>query len=102
MNYSQKEQKFINSLQVLEFLFKLQKLRLCPEITIFDGDFIIHFDDIHGRDMTESVIITKESIWNGYGWSFDELISALDKKIEVCDGEEYEYFHISYRKDALF
>lgn len=92
----------ISTIQVLEFLSKAQKLGLNPEITIFDGDFIIHYGDVYGRDMTESIIITKESVWNGYGWSFDELISALDKKIEVCDEEKYEYFHISYRKDAPF
>ena len=82
----------INTTQVLEFLFKLQKLRLCPEITIFDGDFIIHFDDVHGRRMTESIIITKESVWNGYGSSFDELISILDKKIMEQENEPNTIF----------
>jgi len=73
----------VTTIQVLEFLSKSQKLGLNPEITILDGDFIIHFDDVHGRNMTESIIITKESAWNGYGWSFDELISVLDEKIGV-------------------
>ena len=30
-----------------------------------------------------SITITNESVWNGYGWGFDELMSVLDKKIGV-------------------
>jgi hypothetical protein len=71
----------ITTAQVLEFLAKAQKLDLNPEITIFDGDFIIHFDDTLGRlGQTESITITEEGIWKGYGWGFDELMSGLDKK----------------------
>jgi len=33
--------------------------------------------------MTESVIITKESVWMGYGWRFEEFINVLDEKIGV-------------------
>lgn len=73
----------ISTIQVLEFLSKAQKLGLNPEITIFDGDFIIHYDDVYGRDMTESIIITKESVWMGYGWRFEEFINVLDEKIGV-------------------
>jgi len=73
----------ISTIQVLEFLSKAQKLGLNPEITIFDGDFIIHYDDVYGRDMTESIIITKKSVWMGYGWRFEEFINVLDEKIGV-------------------
>ena len=58
----------ITTIQVLEMLSKAQKLGINPQITTFDGDFIIHFDDVYDRDMTESIIITKESVWKGYGW----------------------------------
>jgi hypothetical protein len=71
----------ITLIQVLEFLAKAQKLGINPQISIFDGDFIIDFDDVYGRDMSESITITEDGIWLGYGWSFDELMDILNRKI---------------------
>ena len=69
----------IETIRVLEMLAKLQKSNLNPEINIFDGDCIINFNDIHGRyGCTESVTITKEGVWKGYGWNFDELMNLLE------------------------
>ena len=71
----------ITTIQVLAMLSKVQKLGLNPQITIFEGDFIIEFNDIHGRDWTECITVTKEGVWKGYGWRFEHFMSILDKKI---------------------
>lgn len=73
----------VTTTQVLQFLSKAQKLGIEPEINEFDGDFIIFYNDIYGRDMTESITITKDNEWKGYGWSFDRLMSVLDEKLGV-------------------
>lgn len=67
--------------QLLKFLLKAQKLGIEPEINEFDGDFIIYFNDIYGRDMTESILITKDDEWKGYGWTYESIMNVLDKKI---------------------
>jgi len=77
----------ITTTQVLELLAKLQTLGVSPEVVSFKGDFIIYFDDVFGRTgVTESVTISKEGVWCGYGWNFDGLMGVLNKRIQSVSG----------------
>ena len=69
--------------QILGILSKAQKLNITTKITEFNGDFMIEFfPEIYGRsDMTDSITITKEDIWKGYGWTFEDFVRVLDVRI---------------------
>jgi hypothetical protein len=75
----------ISTTQLLEILSKVQKFNIATEITEVDGDFIVDFSpDLYGRrDQTDSIIITNEGVWKGYGWTFESFISILDEKLQL-------------------
>lgn len=75
----------ISTTQLLEILSKSQKLNITTEITEFDGGFIIDFSpEICGRKtQTDSIIITNEGVWKGFGWTFESFISILDEKLQL-------------------
>lgn len=73
----------IRATQVLDLLFKMQSLGLNPQIIPIEGDFEIYFMDVAGRTgLTESVTVTGNGDWRGYGWPFHGLMSALEKRIK--------------------
>jgi hypothetical protein len=75
----------ISTTQLLEILSKVQKLNIATEITEVDGDFFVDFSpDLYGRrDQTDSIIITNEGIWRGYGWTFERFMSVLDERLQL-------------------
>lgn len=74
----------ISSTQILEILSKAQKLNITTEITEFDGGFIINFSpELYGRNnQIDSIVITNEGEWKGYGWTFEEFMNVLNEKLK--------------------
>ena len=74
----------ITATQILNLLLKAQKLNITTEISEFNGDFMIHFtpEIVSRTDLTDSIMITKDGTWMGYGWTFENFMRVLDERLK--------------------
>jgi hypothetical protein len=92
MKYSQKEQQLINALHFGDFLNQE------PATTYRTLALHCFAKGIQGS-LSESVRKCYNAMVNSYPY---RLTQEFDDLIEFPNEPEYEYFHISYRKDAPF
>ena len=92
MNYSQKEQKLVNALHFGDFLNQE------PAVTYRALALHCFSKGLQGS-LVESIRRCYNAIQEGTPY---RLTKEFDDLIEFPDEEEYEYFHISYRKDSPF
>ncbi len=64
--------------QVLEMLAKANQIYLQPQIEIIQDDYWIYFWGYNG----DSVIVTQDGTFMGYGWTYEQLMNVFGEKIK--------------------